>query len=182
VYGLIHLCLREMLSEHLGARAWERVCQDARLDPGAVILTSQLYDDDVTFSLIKASAVEFYMPFDDFMEEFGKSWVRYVSSNRYCGMLKASGGDLESLIRNLDGLHQAVSSTLISARIGSFKIRSSGPGWLIVRYDSARVGLERFVVGLMNGLLIYFDLLGSAQIISYDDRSVEVLLNYQELS
>jgi len=34
----------------------------------------------------------------------------------------------------------------------------------------------------MNGLLIYFDLLGSAQIISYDDRSVEVLLNYQELS
>lgn len=179
MYGLVHLCLRDMITEHLGGRAWERVCQSESIDPDAVIVTTEMYDDEITLRLINGGAVEFAMPFDDFFEEFGKGWVRYVSSNRYCGMLKACGSDLESLIRNLDGLHQAVSSTLTSTRIGSFKIKSSGQGWLIVRYDSARVGIERFVVGLMNGLLIYFDLIGSARIISYDDRTVEVLLNYQ---
>lgn len=180
MYGLIHLALRDMLTEHLGSQAWERVCQAEKIDPDSIIVTTEMYDDDVSFGLIKRSAVEFAMPFDDFLEEFGKAWVRYASRSRYCGMLKACGGDLESLIRNLDSLHQAVSSTLTSAKIGSFKIKSSGQGWLIVRYDSARAGLDRFVVGLMNGLLIYFDLLGSARIVSYDDRTIEVLLNYQE--
>ena len=182
MYGLIHLCLRDMLTEHLGGQAWERVCQVARVNPDAPILTTEVYDDDISFSLIRSSADEFAMPLDDFLEEFGKAWVRYAAGSRYGCMLKACGSDIESLIRNLNGLHQAVSSTLASANIGSFKIKSSGPGWLIVRYDSVRVCLERFVVGLMNGLLTYFDLLGSARIISYDDRSVEVLLNYQEQS
>lgn len=168
-----------MLTEHLGDRAWIRVCQQAGADPDMTIITTEMYDDELTVSLIKNSAVEFAMHFEDFMEEFGKAWVRYAASGRYCSMLKACGNELEPFIRNLDGMHQAIASTLTSAKIGSFKVKSSGEGWIIIKYHSARVGLERFIVGLMNGLLTYFNLQGSARLLSYDDQTIEVLLKYE---
>lgn len=178
MYGMVHTSLRQMVTEHLGDGAWERICASKNIVSIDVTHTHESYPDEVTFELLLKAAEEFDLSIDDFMELFGQSWIRYASQGKYKSMFQACGADIKTFIGNLDNLHGAISSAMPGTKTGSFKIISSGSDWLIIRYKAARPGLDSFLRGLMKGLMNYFNLLGSVNVIASEDRIIEMLLKF----
>ncbi len=175
---MVHTSLRQMVTEHLGDGAWERICGSKNIESTDVTHPHESYKDEVTLDLLLKAANEFDLSIDDFMELFGQSWIRYASQGKYKSMFRACGADIQTFIGNLDSLHGAISSAMPGTKTGSFKITSSGSGWLTFRYRAARPGLDSFLRGLMKGLMNYFNLLGSVNVIASEERTIEILLKF----
>jgi len=179
MYGMIHQSLQEMVSERSGVEGWETVCAAANIDHDAATTPYEVYSDEMTFRLIAAAANKLDLPIDDFMDDFGQSWIHFASQGKYKTVFQACGSDIKTFIQNLDHCHQGVSTTMAGTKIGSFKLLSSGSGWLLFRYNAARPGLGNFLKGLMKGLLVYFDLLGSTVITASDEYTTEILVKFE---
>ena len=155
MYGMIHRGVREMVIADFGEAAWEDA--SASIGVGLEHLVSMaLYSDDITIAILQRASILYDISFDQLLRKFGQFWIVFVQRNAYGAMMDFVGSDLVTFINNLNRMHQAVQSAMPDADLPTFKLVSDQPMEMIVEYTSSRSGLEAFVVGLLEGLLMRF--------------------------
>lgn len=167
MYGMIHRAVRQMVLDAQGEEAWLNLARLAGVGPVEMI-SIEVYDDDVTFNLIAATADFLEIPLESLLVEFGRFWIGFAERGSFGHIMDFTGKDLIRFIGNLDRMHSGVKAAMPDARMPSFSIVQNAPGRIVVEYRSSRTGLELFVQGLLLGLLDRFELDGSVDLLPAD--------------
>ncbi len=177
MYGMIHRAVRQMVLDDKGEATWAEIERAAGLGP-AELISAEVYDDEVTLKLIGATAEILAEPVDELLLAFGRYWISFAERGSFGQVLNFTGTDLISFIGNLDNMHQGVQAVMPEARMPSFKLLDATPGRLLVCYASTRTGLERFVEGLLLGLLDRFGHVGTVSERPANGQGRHYLLTY----
>tara|TARA_B110000503_G_C7036888_1_gene366504 strand:+ start:122 stop:670 length:549 start_codon:yes stop_codon:yes gene_type:complete len=156
MYGIINKSLKDMVLRQFGEPAWQRVMQSAQVDDDS-FLTMRIYDDQVTYSLAAAAAEVLGLTLEDALRAFGVHWVQVTLQEQYETLMQATGKDMASFLRNLNALHDRISSTFLDYKPPHFMVEELSDGALKVTYISEREGLTPFVEGLLAGLAQRFN-------------------------
>lgn len=162
MYGMIHRGLRQMLTETQGQEAWDEIEASVGTGPEHLI-SANCYDDRLTIGMIEHVAAQMGQSFNELLQNFGRYWIQFAASGPYGTMMNFTGRDLPDFIRNLDRMHRALQDVMPSAQMPSFRVADETDQRLLVEYHSTRSGLEPFVTGLLEGLLLRFDKIGTVQ-------------------
>lgn len=157
MYGLIHRAMRDMVLENLGDVAWQTIEREQAIGPGELI-SMTVYDDSLTMRLMGAIADALDLPMQAMLHAFGRHWITFVYRGAYESIMRFTGSDLVTLLRNLDRMHQTVRITLPHAIVPSFVVIEESEHAICVEYRSEREGLEPMVTGLLEGLVEHFGL------------------------
>lgn len=178
MYGMIHRGIRFMVSEELGESVWEEICETLQIGPEHLISAST-YDDALTIRILQKVAQGVGVALPDLLRKFGRHWIKFADRGSYAAMMDFTGRDLVTFVSNLDRMHQAVVVAMPNARVPSFRLVENQAGRLVIAYRSERAGLESFVVGLLEGLLVRFELRGSVACLAEgnDPALFEVVLS-----
>jgi hypothetical protein len=171
MYGMIHRAMRNMVHDELGEEAWLALEQKLNIGP-MDLLTGKAYDDALTLGIITEAALVLNLSVDQCLIEFDQGSLASV--------MNFTGQDLVSFIKNLDRLHLAVGAAMPDARLPSFSTLCNDPGHLVVEYRSERVGLEPFVLGLLQGLMERFHKRGDIEVASRGEQFVIFDIRYQD--
>lgn len=178
MYGMIHRAMREMISEQLGKEAWLALEKKLQIGP-AELLTGMVYEDALTLEIIAEAAARLNLTVDECLLEFGKYWIRYADRGAFSSIMNFTGQNLQNFINNLDHMHLAVSAAMPGTRLPSFTTLQISKDHLIVEYRSDRVGMEKFVQGLFQGLLERFRADGQVSVTSRKEKSIVFDIRYE---
>ncbi len=165
MYGMIHRGIRFMVEQELGENIWDEICSKHAIGPEHLI-SAHTYDDDVTIGILQGAADRFGLQLPELLQTFGRYWIKFAERGSYGAMMDFTGKDLATFVANLDRMHQAVVVAMPAARVPSFRLAERSESELVIEYRSERAGLELFVVGLLEGLLIRFGQCGSVACLS----------------
>ena len=179
MYGMIHRAMRNMVHEELGEEAWLALEQKLKIGP-MDLLTGKVYDDALTLEIITEAASMLNLAVGQCLIEFGRYWIRYVDQGSLASVMNFTGQNLASFIKNLDRLHLAVGAAMPDARLPAFSTLCNDPGHIVVEYRSERVGLEPFVMGLLQGLMDRFHACGDIEVASRGEQFVIFDIRYQD--
>jgi hypothetical protein len=148
--GMINHAIEEMVTERLGAAAWDRVKASVGFtDPIFVVMKP--YPDELTYALVGAVAAEARMPATDVLRDFGRFWITYSDRQPWGKVMRSMGSDLRSLLLALDAMHARIEISFPGVTMPHFRVEERGAG-LRVHYFSPRPGLAPFVLGALEGL------------------------------
>lgn len=170
MYGMIHRGLRQMVLDTQGPEVWENIEGSVGTGPEHLI-SANCYDDQLSVGMIEQGAASLGMSLEEFLREFGRYWIQFAADGAYGAMMDFAGRDLPDFIRNLDRMHRALQDVMPNARMPSFRVAEETDGKLLVDYYSSRSGLEPFVIGLLEGLLLRFDKTGTVRQIENCDSN-----------
>lgn len=150
MYGIINKSLKEMMLGQYGEARWERALERSRVAADS-FLSMRSYDDEVTYRLATAAAEELGINLEDTLRAFGVHWVEHTLKTQYDTLATATGQDLVTFLRNLDHLHDRISSTFLDYRPPAFSVDTCDDDTVVVMYRSQRTGFTPFVEGLLQG-------------------------------
>lgn len=150
MYGLINNSLKDMIQMQFGEETWQKVLAASGV-PEDSFLSMRRYEDEITYSLAGAASEVLGAPVDTCLELFGQHWVLETASKSYGMLLDAAGRDMIAFLRNMNALHDRITSTFLDYVPPEFFIEEEGTTYK-VHYVSQREGLNAFVVGLLKGL------------------------------
>lgn len=179
MYGMIHRAMRQMVHEELGEEAWLALEQKLEIGP-TELLTGMVYDDALTLQIVGEAAARLNLSVEQCLVAFGEYWIRFAGQGSLSSIMKFTGQNLETFIANLDRLHLAVGAAMPGARLPSFATVENAPGHLVVEYRSDRVGMEPFVMGLLQGLMGRFQVHGDIEVVRRGEKSILFDIRYQD--
>lgn len=162
MYGMIHRAVRQMVLDRAGKLAWSEIEAMAGIGQSELI-SAESYDDAITLRLIAGAAECSKVTLDEFLLEFGRYWIQYAEQGSFGAILKFTGNDLPTFLRNLNRLHGSVQSVMPVAQMPSFIVVREEDGLIELDYSSSRQGMVPFVEGLLQGLLDRFGLQGHVE-------------------
>ncbi|MFN3747961.1 MAG: heme NO-binding domain-containing protein [Sphingorhabdus sp.] len=174
---MIHRGVRQMVIDQLGEDAWAAAEKKLGIGPTELV-TGMVYEDSMTIEIIAEAAARLNLPVEDCLQEFGRYWVRFAERGSFGSFMDFTGQDLPSFIANLDRMHLAVATAMPKAQVPSFFLANQSPGRLEVEYRSVRTGLEKFVIGLLYGLMERFEIQGKVEILKANEQVVTFEIHY----
>lgn len=159
-----------MVVDQLGEDAWNATEKKLGIGPTELI-TGLVYEDSLTIEIISEAAARLNLAFDDALLEFGRYWIKFAAQGPFKSFMNFTGQDLPSFISNLDRMHLAVGTAMPNAQLPSFTLIESTPHRLRIEYRSERMGLEKFVVGLLYGLMERFNTTGTVNIAARSEHA-----------
>lgn len=175
MYGMIHRAAREMILEDRDPATWSRILQQAGLEERDFI-SGQAYPDETTFALIGAAAAELGLSLEDTLLAFGRYWIQFANRSAFSALMKMAGSDISEFSGNLDRLHDNIRLSLPGVDAPSFLVVSSDDSAIRIAYRSSRTGLESFVTGLFEGLLLHFGQTGQVQCLGPCNGATDFLI------
>jgi hypothetical protein len=174
MYGLINNAVKDCIAANYGPNVWGSILQQAGYSD-MMFSNMESYPDEVTYNLVGAASTVLEVDAADLLKVFGRFWVMSTARNHYKKTLDFAGSDLVTFLQNLDRMHDQVAATFKNLRQPSFTTEILEDGSLHVHYESFRDGLAPFVVGLLEGLAMYFVVTISIEQIAYkgvDDHDI----------
>lgn len=156
MYGLIHGALRDMVEQQCPPGTWAEISSLAGIDQSQM-LTMRAYDDAITFKLVGAASQVLDMEIEESLNTFGRFWIADFAPRGYDQLMNLTGSTMVQFLKNLNELHDRISTTFCDFRPPRFDIEVVGDGEIEVHYRSDRAGLTPFVAGLLEGLRDRFE-------------------------
>lgn len=156
MYGIVNKAIQDLVIANFGEQKWEAVLNRSGIEEDFFI-SSEAYDDDITFKLAGAVSEEMNMPVNDVLVAFGEWWVVKTTKEKYGGLMESGGSSLKEFIQNLPLFHNRVMLIYPKLTPPEFKVSNCTENSLYLHYFSKRVGLQEFVRGLIQGLGKMFD-------------------------
>ncbi len=156
MYGLVHTALQKMVVERFSRSTWDEIVEQSEV-PVDSFLTMRPYDDEITLALINSASTILNMSVDESLEAFGHYWLTSFAPHEYGMLLDHAGRTPFGFIKNLDDLHDRISTVFSDFRPPSFRVELIDDKHARVTYRSERTGLTPFVLGIMKGLDDYFE-------------------------
>lgn len=155
MYGMIHKAIAEMVYEQAPEGLPDPVAK-MKEDRPDLFFSPSMHSDEITLEIMSCAAATLGLPMDEFMIRFGEFWIRFADRGPLGAVMQMSGGSLAEFISGLDQIHVAVREALPSALLPKFRLVEASSTELVFAYISQRAGLEPFVCGLFQGLLLRF--------------------------
>ena len=156
MYGIVNKAIEELVVANFGEDKWEAVKFRSGVDVDYFI-SSEPYDDDLTFKLAQAVAEEMDMTLSAVLIAFGEWWVVKTTKDKYGGLMEAGGDNLKEFLVNLPLFHNRVMLIYPKLTPPEFKVSHVTENSINLHYFSKREGLQEFVRGLVQGLGIMYD-------------------------
>ncbi|OYU79730.1 MAG: heme NO-binding protein [Flavobacterium sp. BFFFF1] len=151
MYGIVNRAIEDLVIANFGAEKWELIKERSGIDIDFFI-SSEPYDDDVTFKLAIAVAEEMDMTVGEVLIAFGEWWVIKTTSEKYTGLMQSGGNNLKEFLLNLPNFHNRVMLIYPKLTPPEFKVSDVSDDSIHLHYFSKREGLQEFVRGLIQGL------------------------------
>jgi hypothetical protein len=151
MYGIVNKAIEELVIANFGEDKWEAIKVRSGIDIDFFI-SSEPYDDDITFKLAQAVSEEMGMTLGAVLEAFGEWWVLKTTKEKYGGLMEAGGNDLKEFLINLPLFHNRVMLIYPKLTPPEFKVTDITENSINLHYFSKREGLQDFVRGLIQGL------------------------------
>lgn len=151
MYGIVNKAIEDLVIANFGEQKWEAIKERSNIDIDFFI-SSEPYDDDVTFKLAVAVSEEMNMSISDVLVAFGEWWVIKTTSEKYAGLMQSGGNNLKEFLLNLPNFHNRVMLIYPKLTPPEFKISDITENSIHLHYFSKREGLQEFVRGLIQGL------------------------------
>lgn len=155
MYGLINNALKDMVLRESGQSGLDGVFTRAGLR-SQTFVSSETYDDSITYRLIGAYSEESGIPVEDALRSFGQYWILETAVKHYGAMFSSAGSDFLSLMLALPRFHARVMLIYPALKPPNFRVDLKREGELELTYISERKGLTSFTIGLIEGLGIHF--------------------------
>jgi hypothetical protein len=149
--GLVNQALQEMVTDRLGAEAWDRIRQQAGVQDRVFVVMRQ-YPDQVTYDLAGAVAAQLGVPLPDALHAFGHYWMAFAERQPWGKVMHSMGGSVRQLLPALDALHARIALAFPGVRMPHFRTEDRPDGSIRVTYVSERAGLAPFVLGVLEGI------------------------------
>jgi hypothetical protein len=151
MYGIVNKAIEDLVIAFFGEEKWEAIKERIGVDIDFFI-SSEPYDDEVTFKLAVATSEEMNMSIGDVLVAFGEWWVVKTTSEKYPGLMDFGGNNLRDFLVNLPNFHNRVMLIYPKLTAPEFKVSDITENGLCLHYFSKREGLQEFVRGLIQGL------------------------------
>jgi hypothetical protein len=151
MYGIVNKAIEDLVIANFGEEKWEAIKERSGVDIDFFI-SSEPYDDDVTFKLAVAVSEEMSMSVADVLVAFGEWWVIKTTTEKYPGLMDSGGDNLRDFLVNLPNFHNRVMLIYPKLTPPEFKVSEVAENSLHLHYFSKREGLKEFVRGLIQGL------------------------------
>jgi Haem-NO-binding len=151
MYGIVNKAIEDLVTTNFGAEKWEIIKEKSGVDIDFFI-SSEPYDDDVTFKLAVAVSEEMKMTVSEVLIAFGEWWVIKTTSEKYPGLMNSGGNNLREFLINLPNFHNRIMLIYPKLTPPEFKVSDVTENGLHLHYFSKREGLQEFVRGLIQGL------------------------------
>lgn len=171
MYGMIHKAARDMAIASMGDAVWREISDECGLTSHHLITTAY-FDDAVILDLVAALARRMGTTEEEALEAFGGHWIRYAAASDYARVIAMAGDNIGTFIENLDRMHSIIKSTMPLARMPSFRLVAAHADGLDVLYQSERVGLASFVLGILDAVAARY---GESMVITAQHREDGVL-------
>lgn len=156
MYGIVNKAIEELVVANFGEDKWDAIKIRSGIDIDYFI-SSEPYDDDITFMLAQAVSEEMGMTLSAVLIAFGEWWVIKTTKEKYGGLMEAGGDDLREFLINLPLFHNRVMLIYPKLTPPEFKVSDITKKSINLHYLSKREGLQDFVRGLIQGLGIMYN-------------------------
>lgn len=156
MYGIINKAIEELVKSNFGDEKWDVILEKSGVEQNYFI-SSEPYDDDITFKLANTISIEMDMSLESVMIAFGEWWIIKTTKDKYSGLMETGGNNLKDFLINLPLFHNRVMLLFPKLTPPEFKISHLEQNSLHLHYFSKREGLQEFVRGLIQGLGIMFE-------------------------
>ena len=156
MYGIVNKAIQELVIANFGEEKWDIILEKSGIEEDFFI-SSEAYDDDITFQLASAVSDEMNMSLKDVLIAFGEWWVLKTTKEKYGGLMESGGSTLKEFLINLPLFHNRVMLIYPKLTPPEFKISEVTENSLKLHYFSKREGLQEFVRGLIQGLGLMFE-------------------------
>lgn len=156
MYGIVNKSIEELVVANYGEEKWEEIKAKSNINI-EYFISSETYDDDVTFILAGTIAEELGVTVDDVLRLFGEWWILHTGKNHYGYLLESGGDNFKSFLLHLPAFHNRVMMMYPKLTPPEFKVSEVRENSLHLHYFSKRIGLTAFVYGLMSGLGKFFN-------------------------
>ncbi|MEL1240887.1 heme NO-binding domain-containing protein [Flavobacterium flavipallidum] len=151
MYGVVNKSIEDLIITNFGKEKWENIKSRSGIDVDFFI-SSEAYDDSITFKLAQAAAEEMQMSIEEVLVAFGEWWIVKTTSEKYPGLMSAGGVNLKEFLLNLPVFHNRVMLIYPKLTPPEFKLSHIEENSVHLHYYSARQGLQEFVRGLLQGI------------------------------
>lgn len=151
MYGIVNKAIEDLVKANFGEEKWDSILERSDIDVDFFI-SSEPYDDTITFKLAVAVSEEMGMPVGDVLTAFGEWWVIKTTSEKYPGLMESGGMNFRDFIVNLPNFHNRIMLIYPKLTPPEFKVSDVTENGLHLHYFSQRQGLQEFVRGLIQGL------------------------------
>ncbi len=151
MYGIVNKAIEDLVIANFGEQKWDAVKKRSGVDVD-YFLSSEPYDDDITYKLAGAVSEEMNMSVGKVLEAFGEWWILKTGKEKYGGLMEAGGKNLREFLINLPLFHNRIMLIYPKLTPPEFKISDIDENSIHVHYFSKRLGLQEFVRGLLSGL------------------------------
>ncbi len=151
MYGIVNKAIEDLVIANFGEQKWDAVKKRSGVDVD-FFLSSEPYDDDITYKLAGAVSEEMNMSVGKVLEAFGEWWILKTGKEKYGGLMEAGGKNLREFLINLPLFHNRIMLIYPKLTPPEFKISDIDENSIHVHYFSKRLGLQEFVRGLLSGL------------------------------
>lgn len=155
MYGIVNKSIEELVLAHYGQEKWDEIKAKSNINI-EYFISSESYDDDVTFALATTIANELNITVDDVLRLFGEWWILHTGKNHYGYLLESGGDNFKTFLLNLPSFHNRVMMMYPKLTPPEFQVSKVEEHSLHLHYHSKRIGLTAFVHGLMSGLGKFF--------------------------
>ncbi|CAH8579140.1 unnamed protein product [Schistosoma rodhaini] len=174
MYGLLLEGLRNFIITKWSSEIWIEICTQAN-SPEIQFETRKVYDEALLPNLFQISSKLLDTPEDEIKFGMGVSFVEYVGSKGYQGILRVLGRELRDFLNGLDNLHEFLRSSYPKIRPPSFFcVNESGTG-ITLQYRSHRAGFVPFFCGWMTELAkVLYSKEMKVEIVGQKDRGKQI--------
>ncbi|KAK5650378.1 hypothetical protein RI129_001407 [Pyrocoelia pectoralis] len=149
MYGMLLQSVQHFVQVEYGEDVWQQVLKLADCKT-SVFNTYHVYPDDIMAKLADACARVTSATVDDFMEFFGKCFVRYFSNFGYDVTIRATGRYFTDFLQNVDNIHTQFCFTYPKMKSPSIYLTDIDKNGCVMVYRSERKGFVRYVMGLLD--------------------------------
>lgn len=151
MYGIVNRAIQDLVVENHGEDTWDIILRKSKVDVDYFI-SSEPYDDDITFKLAKATSEVIGISLDETLEALGEWWVLKTTLKNYPGLMSSGGENLKEFLLNLPKFHNRIMLMYPKLTPPEFKISNITSNSIDLHYFSKREGLQGFVKGLLFGI------------------------------
>nr|CAD7455710.1 unnamed protein product [Timema tahoe] len=148
MYGMLLESVHHFLQLEYGEEIWREILERAGCKY-TVFNTHQIYPDNLVPNLAAASA-EVTGPgatAEQFMEFFGRCFVRFFSNFGYDQTIKATGRYFSDFLQSVDNIHLQMRFTYPKMKSPSMYITHVDPEGVVLVYRSTRQGFIQYFMG-----------------------------------
>jgi hypothetical protein len=151
MYGIINKTIEEFVLTNYSEEIWNSIKSKSNISIDFFI-SSEVYNDDITYSLATNLAEETKLSIGEILEKLGEFWILKTGREKYGYLLESGGSNLKEFLLNLPLFHNRVLMIYPKITPPSFRISEIKDNSLHLHYYSRRKNLEDFLKGIILGL------------------------------